>query len=206
MKKAKYYYDKKTLSFKKIEKSFKSRLINFSKFMAASAVFATLIIVLVFNYFDSPKERLLIRELDKMKLQYDVLNNDLNRLSSVLENIKDRDDNIYRVIFEAEPIPNSIRKAGLGGINRYEKLEGFDNSDLLINTSKKMDLIKKQMYIQSKSYDEVIDLATKKSEMMASIPAIQPVANKELKRIASGYGRRIDPVYKKPKFHYWVDF
>ena len=206
MKKAKYYYDKKTLSFKKIEKSFKSRLINFSKFMAASAVFATLIIVLVFNYFDSPKERLLIRELDKMKLQYDVLNNDLNRLSSVLENIKDRDDNIYRVIFEAEPIPNSIRKAGLGGINRYEKLEGFDNSDLLINTSKKMDLIKKQMYIQSKSYDEVIDLATKKSEMMASIPAIQPVANKELKRIASGYGRRIDPVYKKPKFHYGVDF
>ncbi len=206
MKKAKYYYDKKTLSFKKIEKSFKSRLINFSKFMAASAVFATLIIVLVFHYFDSPKERLLIRELDKMKLQYDVLNNDLNRLSSVLENIKDRDDNIYRVIFEAEPIPNSIRKAGLGGINRYEKLEGFDNSDLLINTSKKMDLIKKQMYIQSKSYDEVIDLATKKSEMMASIPAIQPVANKELKRIASGYGRRIDPVYKKPKFHYGVDF
>ena len=92
------------------------------------------------------------------------------------------------------------------GINRYENLEGYNNSNLLISSSKKIDQISKQLYIQSKSFDEVIEMATKKSDMMASIPAIQPVANKELKRIASGYGRRIDPYYKKPKYHYGVDF
>jgi murein DD-endopeptidase MepM/ murein hydrolase activator NlpD len=130
----------------------------------------------------------------------------LNQISAVLENIKDRDDNIYRVIFEAEPIPNSIRKAGIGGVNRYKDLEGYDNSEILLSTVKKVDQISKQLYIQSKSFDEVIEMAQRKSDMMASIPAIQPVKNKELKRIASGYGRRIDPYYKKLKFHYGVDF
>jgi murein DD-endopeptidase MepM/ murein hydrolase activator NlpD len=167
---------------------------------------AALMVVLAFKFFDSPKEKILIRELDKMTLQYQILDKDLKQIEAVLDNIKDRDDNIYRVIFEADPIPNSIRKAGMGGINRYENLEGYNNSNLLITSSKKIDQISKQLYIQSKSFDEVIEMATKKSVMMASIPAIQPVTNKELKRIASGYGRRIDPYYKKPKYHYGVDF
>ena len=114
---------------------------------------------------------------------------------------------IFTVLFfEADPIPSSIRKAGIGGVNRYEKLEGYNNSELIISTAQKLDQISKQLYIQSKSFDEVIEMATKKSDMLASIPAIQPVTNKELKRLSSGYGRRIDPYYKKPKFHYGVDF
>ena len=206
MKKAKYFYDKKTLSFKRIEKTWKTRIKNILVFLSASSFFGLLMLIAAFNFFDSPKEKMLKRELDKLKLEYELMDKNLIQLSAVLENIKDRDDNIYRVIFEADPIPNSIRKAGIGGVNRYKELEGYDNSDLLVSTSKKIDQISKQLYIQSKSFDEVIEMALKKSDMMASIPAIQPVKNKELKRIASGYGRRIDPYYKKPKFHYGVDF
>ena len=206
MKKAKYFYDKKTLSFKRVEKTWKTRLKNILLFLSVSSFFGLLMLIAAFNFFDSPKEKILKRELDKLVLEYELIDKELEKLSAVLENIKDRDDNIYRVIFEADPIPNSIRKAGIGGINRYKDLEGFESSDLLISTSKKIDQISKQLYIQSKSFDEVIDMALKKSEMMASIPAIQPVKNKELKRVASGYGRRIDPYYKKLKFHYGVDF
>lgn len=174
--------------------------------MFASAFFGLIMVFAAFNFFDSPKEKMLKRELDKLKLQYELMDKSLNQISAVLENIKDRDDNIYRVIFEAEPIPNSIRKAGIGGVNRYKDLEGYDNTEILVSTVKKIDQISKQLYIQSKSFDEVIEMAQRKSDMMASIPAIQPVKNNELKRIASGYGRRIDPYYKKLKFHYGVDF
>lgn len=175
-------------------------------FLSASAFFATIMLIAFFNFFDSPKEKMLIREIDNMTLQYELMNQKLSQISAVLDNVQDRDDNIYRVIFEADPIPKSIRKAGIGGVNRYEKLDGYTNSELIISTSQKLDQIAKQLYIQSKSFDEVIELATKKSDMLASIPAIQPVTNKELKRLSSGYGRRIDPYYKKPKFHYGVDF
>ncbi len=175
-------------------------------FLSASAFFAAIMLIAFFNFFDSPKEKMLIREIDNMTLQYELINQKLSQISAVLDNVQDRDDNIYRVIFEADPIPKSIRKAGIGGVNRYEKLDGYTNSELIISTSQKLDQIAKQLYIQSKSFDEVIELATKKSDMLASIPAIQPVTNKELKRLSSGYGRRIDPYYKKPKFHYGVDF
>ena len=206
MKHVKYYYDKKTLSFKRIEKTLQNRIKNILFFVFTSSFFAVIILLLTFKFIDSPKEKILKRELDKLKLEYELIDKDLVQISAVLENIKDRDDDIYRVIFEADPIPNSIRKAGIGGINRYKDLEGYDNSDLLISTSKKIDQLSKQLYIQSKSFDEVVQLALKKSDMMGSIPAIQPVKNKELKRIASGFGRRIDPYYKKLKFHYGVDF
>ena len=175
-------------------------------FLSASAFFAAIMLIAFFNFFDSPKEKMLIREIDNMTLQYELMNEKLSQVSAVLDNVQDRDDNIYRVIFEADPIPSSIRKAGIGGVNRYEKLEGYNNSELIISTAQKLDQISKQLYIQSKSFDEVIEMATKKSDMLASIPAIQPVTNKELKRLSSGYGRRIDPYYKKPKFHYGVDF
>lgn len=175
-------------------------------FLSASAFFAAIILIAFFNFFDSPKEKMLIRELDNMALHYELMNEKLSQVSAVLDNVQDRDDNIYRVIFEADPIPSSIRKAGIGGVNRYEKLEGYNNSELIISTAQKLDQISKQLYIQSKSFDEVIEMATKKSDMLASIPAIQPVTNKELRRLSSGFGRRIDPYYKKLKFHYGVDF
>ena len=105
-------------------------------FLSASAFFAAIMLIAFFNFFDSPKEKMLIRELDNMALQYELMNEKLSQVSAVLDNVQDRDDNIYRVIFEADPIPSSIRKAGIGGVNRYEKLEGYNNSELIISTKK----------------------------------------------------------------------
>ena len=123
-----------------------------------------------------------------------------------MTDLQERDDNLYRVIFEADPIPNSVRKAGFGGINKYAQLESLDNSELVIKTARKLDIISKQAYVQSKSYDELVKLAMNKEKMLASIPAVMPVSNKDLKRTASGWGFRIDPVYKIRRFHYGMDF
>ena len=122
------------------------------------------------------------------------------------EKAKQRDDNIYRVIFEADPIPSSIRKAGFGGVNRYKDIRNFSNTELVIEAAKKADKLSKQLYIQSKSFDEVIDLAKNKADMLASIPAIQPIANKDLSRMASGYGYRLHPIYKTRRLHTGMDF
>ena len=164
------------------------------------------ILLIFYQFFDSPKEKKLKLEIQNLTSQYEVIDKNMKQVEIVLDEIQDRDDNIYRVIFEADPIPTSIRKQGFGGVNRYEKLLGLSNSELMINTSKKIDQLTKQLYLQSKSFDEVIDLAKNKSNMLASIPAIQPVANKDLKRMASGYGYRIHPIYKTRKMHYGMDF
>ena len=149
---------------------------------------------------------MLKRELSYTIEQYELLNSQLNQVELVLDDLQRRDDNIYRVIFEAEPIANSIRKAGFGGVNRYKHLEGMKNTELVLNTTKKIDQISKQLYIQTKSFDEIALLAKDKSNMLAALPAIQPVSNKDLSRMASGFGPRIHPIYKTKKFHYGMDF
>jgi hypothetical protein len=117
----------------------------------------------------------------------------MERVSMVMQNLQERDDNIYRVIFEAEPIPSEMRNAGFGGVDRYKELEGLSNSDLLISSSRKLDKLSKQIYIQSKSFDEIVKMANNKSILLASIPAIQPISNKNLRRMASGFGYRTHP-------------
>ena len=163
-------------------------------------------IMIFFHFFDSPKEKILNREIKQLHSQYKIVEQKLIQVERVLDDIQQRDDNIYRVIFEADPIPKSIRKAGYGGINRYEDLNGYNNSELVISTTKKLDQITKQLYIQSKSFDDIIELVKNKTDMLASIPAIQPVSNKDLSRMASGYGPRIHPIYKTKKFHAGMDF
>ena len=206
MSKVRYYYDPKTLAYKKIEKSRKDQLRNMLTFLASSALFAVLFLFVVFNFFDSPKEKQLIRELEQMTIQYELLDERLGQMEVVLDEIQIRDDNIYRVIFEADPIPTTIRKAGYGGVNRYAHLENLRHSSLVVNTSKKADQLAKQLVIQSKSFDEVVQLVKSKEDMLASIPDIQPVANKNLRRMASGFGYRVDPIYKTTKFHAGMDF
>jgi murein DD-endopeptidase MepM/ murein hydrolase activator NlpD len=206
MAKIKYYYDTKTLSYKPIKLNSGEKIRGYFIFFLSSILLSFFILLIFYQFFDSPKEKRLKLEIQNLTSQYKVINDDMKQVEKVLDEIQERDDNIYRVIFEADPIPNSIRKQGFGGINRYEKLLGLSNSELMINTSKKIDQLTKQLYLQSKSFDEVIDLAKNKSNMLASIPAIQPVANKDLKRMASGYGYRIHPIYKTRKMHYGMDF
>jgi len=206
MAKVKYYYDTKTLSYKRIELSGGNKLKRLFYFLIGSAFIGLIMVIVFLQFFDSPKEKRLNREIDILISQYEIIEDKLNQVELVLDDIQNRDDNIYRVIFEAEPISKSIRKAGYGGINRYQNLKGYSNSELIISTSKKIDQISKQLYIQSKSYDEIIELAKNKADMLAALPAIQPVANKNLSRMASGYGWRMHPIYKTMKLHTGMDF
>ena len=206
MAKIKYYYDTKTLSYKRIELNTFDKFRRTLSFLSASAVIGLIMVIVFFQFFDSPKEKRLKSEIDNLVMQYDILSKKMTQIDLVLDDIQQRDDNIYRVIFEADPIPSSIRKAGFGGVNRYKDIRNFSNTELVIEAAKKADKLSKQLYIQSKSFDEVIDLAKNKADMLASIPAIQPIANKDLSRMASGYGYRLHPIYKTRRLHTGMDF
>ena len=206
MSKIKYYYDSDTLSYRKIERRKRNTIKYALLFLSASALFAILFVFIASQYIESPKEKALKRELENMELQYLLLNKKMDEAENVLTNVEERDNNIYRLYFEANPIPEEQRRAGFGGINRYRDLEGYDNSKLIIETNRRMDIIQKQIVVQSKSLDEIAKLAEDKEKFLATIPAIQPVKNEDLKRMASGYGYRTDPFTKARKFHYGMDF
>lgn len=208
MSKVKYYYDPDTLSYRKIEpkKSRKVRNVVFFVLGAFLAGLMGLVLLLNTNLINTPRELSLQREVRNYELQFDLLNKKMGQMEQVLANVEDRDNNIYRLYFEANPIPDEQRKAGFGGVNRYKSLEGFNNSDMIIATTKRMDIIQKQMVIQSKSLDEITKLAEEKEKLLAAIPAIQPVRNEDLKRVASGYGWRSDPFTKARKMHWGMDF
>ncbi len=201
-----YKFNRKSLQFEVVKVSIKTKILNILGIVAAGMVFAAVVIFLAYTFLDSPKEKMLKREIAQYKLQFKLINERLDKYDAVLADLADRDDNIYRVIFEAEPYPSEVRKAGFGGADRYEKLEGYKNSDLMIQTTKRLDQIQSQLVVQSKSFDEVYEMARNKTKMLACIPAIQPVNNKDLKRLSSYYGYRTDPIYKVRKFHPGIDF
>ncbi len=205
MVKAKYRFNPESLKYERVEHTTRHKIIKTFKYSAAVLFTSTVLYIGWGYFFETPKEQMLRRENSFLLNQYEFLNRKLDQVLNIMADVKDRDDNIYRVIFEAEPIPSTVRKAGMGGINRYEKLEGYKNSELVIETARQLDDILKQLYVQSKSYDEVIDLAKNKTLFFASIPAIQPIASRDQVRFASGFGFRIHPIYKTLKMHEGVD-
>ncbi len=206
MAKTRYTFNTKTLAYEKHRRTLGQNIFRFSLFMISTLAFSVVLIFLAYTFLGSPKERVMKREIAQYELQIQITNDRLDQMQNLMDELADKDDNIYRVIFEADPIPKSIRQAGYGGVDRYSLLEGYSNSELLIQTAKKLDNIASQVYVQSKSFDEVFELARNKEKMLASIPAIQPVNNIELKRLSSYYGYRPDPIYKIKKFHAGVDF
>ena len=208
MAKVKYYYDSDTLSYRKIEykKGRKTKIFILSLLGMFLSGFLLLVIYLNIPYIETPKEKALKRELSNMELQFELLNKKMIQAQTVLSEIETRDNSIYRVYFEANPISDEQRKAGFGGVNRYNNLEGFDNSNLIISTSKKLDVLTKQIVVQSKSLDEIARLAEEKEQLLKAIPTIKPVKNEDLTRMASGYGYRSDPFTKARKFHRGMDF
>jgi murein DD-endopeptidase MepM/ murein hydrolase activator NlpD len=206
MAKVKYYYDSDTLSYRKIELRKRDKFRQMIVFLLASAMMGGLMVLLMYQILESPKEKVLRRELENMKLHYEVLNKKMAQAQEVLDGIQTRDNNIYRTYFEANPIPEEQRKAGFGGVNRYKSLDGFDNSVMIKDATRNLDILSKQLYVQSKSLDEIINLAKDKEELLASIPAIQPVSKQDLTRMASGYGWRLDPFTKARKRHKGMDF
>ncbi len=206
MSKINYKFNSKSLSFEKITVPLRKRVGQVLSYLATGLVFATLTIFLAYKYLDSPKEKQLQREISELTLQYELLNNRMGQVTEVLGDIQERDNNVYRTIFEAEPIPASIRQAGFGGVDRYKELQGYNNSALIIESTKRLDRISKQLYIQSKSFDEVSNLVKGKAKLLASIPAIQPISNENLKHQPGGFGWRTHPIYKTPEFHPGMDF
>ena len=208
MGKVKYYFDSENLAYREIKTKISTKFGVVALFLLASALFGFLSFVVLLNtpYFETPKDRLQAREIENFKLRYAILNKKMDQIDEVLGSIEERDNNIYRVYFNTSPIPEEQRKAGFGGINRYKELEGYDNSELVINTSKRVDVISKALAIQSKSLDEILKLAKEKNSLLSAIPAIQPVRNENLKQVASGFGYRNDPFTKVRKFHEGMDF
>jgi len=206
MSKYKYQFDHETLIYKKVKldlktQIYKSWLPNF----AGSMIVGVLLFVISSLLFQSPLEMQLEEEKQALLLDFDRLNRRMGDAELNLKDVEKHDDDVYRKMFQAKPVPASVRRAGFGGVNRYKNYEGYENSGILINTAKKLDILSKQMVVQSKSFDEVIDLVKNKEKMLASIPAIQPIALDELTRFGSAFGYRIHPIFKYPKMHTGVD-
>ena len=208
MKKVKYYYDAENLAYRKI-KTKKARSFGYiALFLVASALFGFLCFVAVLNtpYFETPKDRLLTRENENLKLNYTILNKQIDELDAVLANVTDRDNNIYRVYFNNAPISEIKETKEIVSESRFKQLLAFNNQKLVTNTSERVDLISKQLAMQSKSLDEILKLSKAKEKFLGSIPAIQPVKNEQLRHMASGFGYRSDPFTKARKMHKGMDF
>jgi hypothetical protein len=206
MGKVKYKFNPDSLSYDRVESSLKQKVLKLTGYFFVFLVNATIGYLLYSITFDTPKEKGLKRQIGEMSLNIELFNKQLDNIESVLKDMQQRDDNIYRTIFEAEPVNHSVRQAGFGGTNRYRDLEKLENSKMVINTAKRLDVINRKVVVQSKSYDELMELAINKEKMLACIPNIQPISNKNLERTASGWGYRIHPIYKIRKFHYGIDF
>ncbi len=208
MARIKYYYDTETCKYERIKTTTSDIILNALGIFSLTLAMAAGILLISSSYFESPKELLLKNEVKEMEFYYDNLLQEVNKLQTQLENMEHRDDNIYRVVLGAEPIDKSIRDAGIGGIDRYQDVreKNIIHEDIIVKLSEQVDIIRRKIYIESKSQDEVVELAENKEKLFAAIPAIQPIANKQLIALASGFGIRIHPIYKVRKMHTGVDF
>lgn len=207
MAKVKYYYDSENLAYTKIKTKKRIKFGFAILFLVAAGLFGFLSFVILLNtpYFETPKDRFQAREIENLKLQYAILNKKMDEIDDVAQALENRDNDIYRVYFNRSEIPDSIRKSGFKNLD-YKDLEGYNNSKLVMTTTKRIDQLSKQLAIQSKSLDEILKLAGAKKNLLLAIPAIQPVRNENLKQMASGFGYRTDPFTKVRKMHNGMDF
>ncbi len=208
MARIKYYYDTETCKYERVKTRTSDVILNALGILSLTVAMAVGLLILYSTYFESPKELLLKNEVKELEFYYEKLTKDVQTLSTILDNVEHRDDNIYRVVLGAEPIEKSVRHAGIGGVERYTdiKEKDFSHSDLVLALHEKVDLLRRKLYIETKSQDEVVSLAEKKEKLYAAIPAIQPISNKQLVALASGFGWRTHPIYKVKKMHTGIDF
>jgi len=206
MAKKKYLFNPDILSYEETDNTFLHFLKRVLLHLLSATSIAVVFFFLFISFIRSPEEVKLIQEKNRLQAQYKLLERNMDEVNEILEDMQQRDDNLYRVVFQADPIPYSVRKSVTGKSDYYDQLLTMTNSQIAAETTKKYDEIKKQLYIQSKSYDELVGLAGKQEEMLQCIPAIQPILNKDLTRTASGFGWRIDPIYRTRRFHAGMDF
>ncbi|MBR4561937.1 MAG: M23 family metallopeptidase [Bacteroidales bacterium] len=205
-KQKRYIFNQLTQNFEVLETSKSRKVLRFLLVMLALLGVAFLFAVLLFTFFKSPKEKSQARELEYMKLQYEILNDRLDNIEILLTDMEQRDNDLYRVMFEADPIPRQVRRSGFSDADRYAGLYGYINSNQVVSAARKLDVISSQLYHQSVSYDTLFAMARNKSDMLAHIPAIFPLKETEIKYISSYFGYRPDPIYKVEKLHTGIDF
>lgn len=201
-----YRFNPDSLGYDRVKTGVKKTVIKIFTFITATIAVSILYYLIISPFFQTPKERLLLREISQMKNNYTSLTGTLQQIEAVLTDIQQRDSNLYRIIFESEPVSQSILRAGFGGVNRYEMLEGLSTSELMIETSKRSDILLKQLQVQSKVLDQMIEKATAGADLLKGKPSIQPVDNADLSRTASGFGWRMHPIYRTKRFHEGIDF
>lgn len=201
-----YRYNHEQLKIEQVPLTWKDYLFTAIRWTLIIAVISGVAIYVFSTYVESPKERRQQREIDYLSEQLTVMSNEVTRMEKVVDEIATRDDEIYRTIFGAEPFPQHLRRPGIGGSDRMKDLRGFATSEAVIETRERISFLQRKLVAQSKSFEELFELARNKEEMLASIPAIQPVRNDDLTRVASGYGYRIHPIYKVRKLHTGMDF
>ncbi|MBS1488352.1 MAG: M23 family metallopeptidase [Bacteroidetes bacterium] len=208
MARIKYYYDTETCKYERIKTTTGDVILNIVGIMMLTLGMALGLIFLAGNYFESPRELMLRNEVKEMEFYYQHLNVEFQKLKTQLDGMEYRDDNIYRAVLGAEPVDKNIRQGGVGGADRFEDIRSkkIKHEDLIVTMEETMAQLKRKVYIESKSQDDIVALAKNKEKLLAAIPAIQPVSNKQLIALASGYGFRIHPVYKVMKMHTGVDF
>ncbi len=210
MRKEKYVYNTHTLRYEKVVESWRTKLLRIFGFICAALLTGFIFTLISHRFFPSPKEQVLLHEIDQLKVNYNRVLGELEQMSKVLENLRDRDAYAHRMIFGMDPIDKGVWEGGVGGHDQYEQFRQFKNSgDLMASVQQKVDQLKRQMVIQSKSLDTVLNMAKEKEKMLASIPSIKPVRSDKLARgiqLLSGFGYRIHPIFKVPKMHAGIDF
>ena len=206
MSKKKYKINPDTLVLEQVEHGLRYWLRQTGIYIFGGIVLGIIFLYLFLVFFPSPREKQLLREKEALEAQLTHLHQQVDQMQIVMTDLQQRDDNLYRVLFGAEPIPMSIRQGTQRKIAYYEELASMTNSQLSADLALKVDVLEKEMYVQAKSYDDILEMAKNQEIRMENIPAIQPVMNKDLKRVASGYGMRVDPVYHVRKFHQGMDF
>ena len=208
MARIKYYYDTETCKYERVKTKNSDIILNALGIISLTLSLAVGLVFMYSNYFESPREIILKNQVKELEFYYKNLNTEVDQLRGILNNIEQRDDNIYRAVLGAEPIDKAVRDAGIGGAERYADIKdkNIDQEELIVSLHEKIDQFRRKLYIESKSQDEVIQLAEHKEKQLAAVPAIQPVSNKQLLALASGFGMRIHPVYKVKKMHTGIDF
>ncbi len=206
MRKIKYYYNTHTLRFEKLERPLRVRLLQVFGFIAASIVTGIIIFAIAFQYIDSPKEKLLRQQNEDLKEGYAVIEERIKQLELKMGEITNRDNTVYRSIFEADPIADSARIKDMEQKKEVQLVQRMGSTNLLNTIIDQLNNLSLRIAFQEKSFNELIEMVNNKAKLLAAIPAIQPISNKQLSRIASGFGFRIDPIYKTPKSHMGLDF